>query len=107
MSYDIVLGSYGPEFPITLTENGGDFTLEVDDVVTLRYIDPDDETHEVTMTVVDAEAGDCEYIWVDGDLPVVGAYKGQVTVTRDGDVTFPRIFPSDGSKIIWWVYEAI
>jgi hypothetical protein len=108
MSYEIVLGSLGPVFPLTLTENDGTFTLDaLNDTVLLRYTDPDDTVHEVTMTITTASAGEVEYTWVAGDLPTVGAYKGQVTVTRTGDATFPRTFPSDGSNIIWTVYKKI
>ena len=59
------------------------------------------------MTITLADSGQIQHIWVDGELPAVGVYKGQVTVTRTDDTTFPRIFPSDGSKIIWRVHKAI
>lgn len=107
MSYEIVFGSLGPVFPLTLTVNDDAFTLEVSDTVTLRYVDPDGETHTVTMTITSASEGEIEYTWVDGDLPAVGVYKGQVTVARAGDDSFPRIFPSNGQKLLWWVHEAI
>jgi hypothetical protein len=109
MSYEIVLGSLGPTFPLTLTADSGEFALDaVNDTVVLRYLDPDGDTHEVTMTITAAASGEVEYTWVAGDLPVVGAYKGQVTVTRANDLlTFPRTFPSTGAKVIWWVHSAI
>jgi hypothetical protein len=107
MSYEIVLGSLGPVFPLTLTANDGTFTLEDDDTVTLRYVDPDGETHEVEMEITSATDGEVEYTWVDGDLPSVGVYKGQVTVERALDATFPRIFPSNGQRVLWWVQSAI
>lgn len=107
MSYEIVLGSLGPKFPLTLTANDEAFPLDEDDTVTLRYLDPDGEEHEVEMEITSAADGEIEYTWVEGDLPSVGAYKGQVTVARDEDATFPRIFPSNGQKLLWWVHAAI
>jgi hypothetical protein len=107
MSYDIVYGSLGPVLPLTLTANSAEFALEETDTVVLRYEDPDGEVHEVPMVITSAATGEVEYTWVDGDLPAVGAYKGQVTVTRADDDTFPRAFPSDGSHIIWWVHRRI
>lgn len=108
MSYDIVYGSLGPVLPLTLTENGGAFALdELTDTVKLRYIDPDGDTHEVTMDITAAASGEIEYTWVALDLPAVGPYKGQVVVERTGDNSFPRKFPSDGSHILWWVHKAI
>ena len=108
MSYEIVFGSLGPVFPLTLTANDEAFELDADaDTITLRYVDPDGEEHEVEMEITSAIDGEIEYTWVDGDLPAVGVYKGQVTVERDGDTTFPRIFPSNGQKLLWWVHAAI
>jgi hypothetical protein len=108
MSYSIVLGSLGPVFPITLTENDVAFPLDViNDTVILRYLDASGNVHEVDMDITLAASGECEYIWTAGDLPVAGPYKGQVKVSRAGDATFPRTFPSDGSHIIWWVHTAI
>lgn len=107
MSYELVIGSLGPVLPLTLTADGAAFTLDAEDTVTLRYLDPDGETHEVTMEITSAAAGEVEYAWETGDLPSVGVYKGQVTVERTADTTFPRIFPSDGQKLLWWVHAAI
>jgi len=108
MSYEIVLGSLGPKLPLTLTANDAALALNSGtDTVTLRYEDPDGDIHEVTMTITSAAAGEVEYAWVEGDLPVAGVYKGQVTVARTGDTTFPRKFPSDGQKVIWWVHGAV
>ena len=108
MSYEIVLGNLGPVFPLTLTANGVVFALDnVNDTVKLRYLDPNGSTHEVTMTITSAVNGQVSYTWINGDLPVAGVYRGLVTVTRAADPTFPRTFPSDGNKIIWWVYPTI
>lgn len=108
MSYELVLGSLGPVFPLTLTANGVAFTLdEVNDTVTLKYLDPDGVEHSVEMTITSAADGEVEYTWVDGDLPAVGVYRGQVKVERVADLTFPRTWPSDGSRILWWVHSAI
>ncbi len=103
MSYEIVIGSLGPTFPLTITG----MTLDEDDTVTLRYIDPDGTTHEVEMEITSAADGEVEYTWIDGDLPSVGSYKGQVTVDRAADLSFPRIFPTNGQRVIWWVHTAI
>lgn len=107
MSYELVLGSLGPVFPLTLTANDAAFALEVTDTVVLRYTDPDGDTHVVNMTITSAAAGEIEYTWVAGDLPSAGVYKGQVTVTRAADLSFPRIFPSSGQRLLWWVHSAI
>lgn len=108
MSYEIVLGSLGPIFPLALTENNLPFVLDtVNDTVILRYLDPTGATHQVVMTITLAASGQVQHVWINGELPAVGVYKGQVTVTRAGDTSFPRIFPSDGSKVIWWVHKAI
>lgn len=107
MSYELVLGSLGPVFPLTLTANDAAFALEEDDTVLLRYIDPDGDTHEVEMEITSAADGEIEYTWTEGDLPSAGVYKGQVTVTRALDETFPRIFPSSGQRLLWWVHTAI
>lgn len=108
MSYELILGSLGPVFPLTLTENSEAFPLDaINDTVLLRYVDPAGDIHEVTMDITSAAAGEVEYQWVDGDLPEVGVYKGQVTVERALDVTFPRIFPSSGEYVLFWVHRAI
>lgn len=107
MSYEIVLGSLGPVFPLTLTANGGAFTLNVTDTVSLKYLGPDGVTRTVAMTITSTVAGEVEYTWVAGNLPVVGVYRGQVIVTRAADLTFPRIFPSNGQFVIWWCHRAL
>ena len=108
MSYEIVLGSLGPVFPLTLTANSAAFVLDaINDTVTLKYLDPDGDEHTVTMDITSAVNGEIEYTWVAGNLPSVGVYRGQITVTRAADATFPRIFPSNGQRLLWWVHSAI
>lgn len=90
--------------PLQLTRNDADYPLEEGDVIVLRYTDPDGDTFEKTLDVVDAPTGQLEAVWEAGETDVVGAYVGQVKLTRLGDdVTFP----DDGSKVIWWVNKAI
>jgi hypothetical protein len=108
MSYDIVLGDLGPEMPITLQDDGGAFVLNTGtDTVFLHYNDPSGANHIVALEIIDAPTGACTRTWVAGDLPVIGAYIGQVKVLRSGDPTFPRSFPNAGDKIIWWCNVSI
>jgi len=108
MAYSIVLGDLGPVMPLTLTDDGTAFTLDaVNDTVTLHYSDPSGVVRQIAVTIVDAPNGACQVAWVDGDLPLVGIYTGQVRVTRAGNTTFPRSFPNDGSFIYWTVQQQI
>lgn len=108
MSYDIVLNDTGPQMVINITADGSAFVLNAGtDTAVLRYITPAGDTEEVSLTISNAAIGELTRAWQSGDLPVVGAYKGQVQVTRSGDTTFPRTFPNNGSRLIWWVHVEI
>ena len=108
MSYSIVLGDLGPIFPVTLTDDGVPFVLDpAHHTATLRYEDPTGTVHAVVMTIQDTN-GIVNYTWLAGDLPVAGTYQGIVKLTRnDSDMTYPRTFPNDGSKIVWTVWATI
>ncbi len=104
MSYSAVLGDIGPVFPVALTDNGAVFALDVDtDIVMMNYLDPSGALHVVVLTIEDPANGKVQRTWVAGDLPVLGAYFGQIKVFRMSDNTFPRTFPNDGSQLIWWI----
>ncbi len=110
MSYSVVLGDLGPIMTLNISADG--FTLdEATDTVVLRYEDPDGTIREVDVDIEDDVSGDCSVTWVDGDLPAVGPYVGLVVVTRVvasvPDPTFPRSFPNDGTKVVWWVNGTI
>ncbi len=116
MSYTVILGDLGPQMPIGLQAGGAAFPLDTDnDTVVLRYTDPAGTVHHVDLTIINAPTGQCEAVWVGGDLPAVGIYRGKVTVTRVSgmapdqvpDTTFPRTFPNDDTDIIWAVYKAV
>lgn len=105
MTFETVLGDLKPMgYTIAMA---GVLPLLVTDVVTLRYTTPDGVTKEKAVTVVDVGTGEVQADWIAGDLPSVGPYIGLTTVTRVGDASFPRTYPDDGSKIIWWVHRAI
>jgi hypothetical protein len=107
MSYNIVLGDLGPDFPLTCMLNGKPFELQVTDTVTLRYKTPAGTLKNVGLTITDAPSGQVKRTWLAGDLPEVGTYRGQVKVERVGDATFPRTFPNDGGWITWPVNESL
>lgn len=109
MSYNLVLGDTQPLTVTLLAYGGGPYVLDIGtDVVTIRYLDPDKETHEAEMTIVTEATGEISRTWEEDDLPSAGTYFGQVTVTRTVDaVVSINTFPDDGSKIIWNVYAKI
>jgi hypothetical protein len=111
MSYSVILGDTKPLVILIQDSTGTAYVLDEDtDEVVLRYLDPDDVTHESPMTITTASIGECTLDWadVDEDLPSVGTYFGQVEVTRTiDDVVTVLTFPYDGSKVIWNVYEKI
>ncbi len=104
MSWECVQGDTLEAMPLQITRNGAAFPLEEGDVVVLRYENPAGAVFQKTLTIVDAPTGQLEAVWVDGDTDVVGAYLGQIKVTRLGDDVR---FPDDGSKVVWWVHTAI
>lgn len=108
MSYSLVAGDLGPTMPIGLMDNGTPFVLDtMTDTVALNYVGVDKIARTIALTIVNAATGSCEAAWVAGDLPVVGAYQGQVKVTREGDDSFPRSFPNDGSFLVFSVYRSL
>ena len=107
MSYTIVQGDNGPVFPVTLIEGGAPLVLLDTDIVYMNYIDPMNVFHSVNMDIMDLATGLVQRTWISGDLPTPGPYVGLVTVVRVGDTTFPRSFPNDLTKIIWWAGYAI
>lgn len=104
MSWSCIQGDTLETMPLQLIRNDVAYPLEEGDTIVLHYIDPDGDTFEKTLTVVDEETGQLEAVWEDGKTDIVGAYRGQVKVTRLGETL---TFPDDGAKIIWWVHKAI
>lgn len=104
MSWNCIQGDTLETMPLQLIRNDVPYPLEEGDAIVLHYIDPDGTTFEKALTLIDAPTGQLEAVWLAGETDVVGAYLGQIKVTRLGDdVTFP----DDGSRVIWWVYTAI
>lgn len=107
MGFNIILGDLKP-MTGQLTASGAAFPLvELTDTLVMTYTTPEGTTKTKALTITDAALGKWTANWVDGDLPEVGHYVGQITVTRSGDASFPRSFPDDGSMILWWVYRKI
>lgn len=106
MAYEIVIGSAEP-MPGQLVIGGSPLPLELTDTLTLLYRMPDGVEAEKVLTIADASQGTWLAEWVAGDLPVTGGYTGKIRLTRPADSTYPRFFPDDGSRIIWWVYPTI
>jgi|SRR6185312_12272865 len=109
-AYSVVLGDMGPSMPIQLIAGGVPFVINtLTDVITLNYDVPcsGGVVLSKVLTVTDAATGQCAAVWAAGDLPNVGTYRGLVRVTRSGDPTFPRTFPNDGNKILWYIYQTI
>lgn len=100
MSYEIVRGDLGPPMPITLSVNGTAIDASGASTVQLHWLKPDGSTYLSTLTPVNAAQGQYQMNWSAGDTDVAGPYQGQVIVTTSG---VPETFPSDGTKIIWWV----
>lgn len=107
MAYSIVLGDLKP-LAGQLTADGAAFLLDDSiDVVTLRYVTPSGEVKAKVLTLTSPGTGAWEAVWVAGDLPEVGDYRGQIEVARPSDPTFPRTFPDDGHTLVWSVYPKI
>lgn len=106
MSFDTVLGDLKP-MTGQLFDSGAPMVLLLTDTVTLHYLTPTGVTKSKALTITNASLGEWSADWVDGDLPDIGAYRGQITITRTGDTGFPMTHPDDGSRIIWWVYNKI
>ena len=106
-TYTIVQGDLGPVFPVTLMEGSTPLVLLDTDIVYMNYTDPMNVFHSVNMDIMDLATGLVQRTLISGDLPTPGPYVGLVTVVRVGDTTFPRTFPSDGSKILIWCMYAI
>lgn len=108
MSFNYILNDLGPDLVMELTSDGNTFVLNAGtDTAVLRYKTPDGDTLEVPLEITNAATGEVTRSWEIDDMPSVGAYQGQVEITRTGDATFPRTFPNDGTKIIWWVNPEI
>lgn len=104
MSWNCVQGDTLETMPLQITRDDEAYALEEGDTIVLRYTDPDGDTFDKTLDIVDAPTGQLEAVWVDGETDVTGGYIGQIKLTRLGDVV---TFPDDGAKIIWWVNPAI
>lgn len=104
MSWSCIQGDTLKPMPLQVLENGAAFPLEEGDTIVLRYTDPAGSVFEKELDVVDAPTGQLEAVWVTGETAIVGAYLGQVKVTRIAD---PETFPDDGLPIVWNVYKAI
>jgi hypothetical protein len=108
MSFNYTLNDLGPDLVLELTSDDDSFVLNAStDTAVLRYKTPEGDTLEVSLVISSAATGEVTRRWEDGDLPVAGAYVGQVEISRGTDATFPRTFPNDGTKIIWWVNPKI
>lgn len=72
--------------------------------VELHWVKPDGTLIVDTLNPVDASLGEFEMIWSAGDTDQEGAHFAHVVVTTAG---VPETYPSDGTKIIWWVNPQI
>lgn len=104
MSYEIVRGDTSPSMPVNITANGVAVDASSADSVELRWMKPDGTVTTTTLVAVAAITGEFEMQWTNGDTDQIGPHFGEVIVTTGAAV---ETFPSDGSKIIWWVYPQI
>lgn len=104
MSYQIVRGDLGPNMPITLTANGAPVDVSTATTVELHWLKPDGTAMVDTLLPIDASLGKFEMVWSAGDTDVAGYCFGLVVVTT---AAIPETYPSDGSRIIWFVNRQI
>lgn len=104
MSFELVKGNLAPAMPLTITSDGSAVDLSGADTVELSWIKPDGTETLTTLTPVNAALGQFRMDWTDGDTDQVGPHLGLVIVTTS---SVPQTYPSDGTKIIWWVNPAL
>lgn len=100
MSFDLVRGDLNPSMPLDIVVAGTAWDLSGADTVEMHWTDPNGVEYTRALTVVNALLGQFQLDWIAGDTDVVGPYQGQVVATTSGA---PKTFPSDGSKVIWFV----
>ncbi len=102
MSFDIGVGDLTP-LPITIQTNGEIVVVDIAADVQLRWQKPDGSVEMVTLTNVNRALGQFRRDFVAGDTDQVGTHYAHVIVTEGG---IPKTYPSDGSRIIWFVNPA-
>lgn len=100
MSFDLVRGDTSPPMPITISISGVGVDVSAADSVQLRWAKPDGTTYLSNLTPIDPTEGEYQMDWTTDDTDQIGPHHGEIVVTTGGLV---ETYPSDGTKIIWWV----
>lgn len=104
MSFDLVRGDLSPPMPVIITVDGTAYDTSGADTVQLRWVKPDGTVMLTNLTPVDATAGEYEMQWSGTDTDLIGPYVGEIVVTTGGQ---QETFPSDGTKVIWFVNPSV
>ncbi len=104
MSYEISRGDTIPAMAVTVQTNGVAVDVSDADTVEMHWVMPDGTARVSTLTAVSAIDGQFAMEWEPEDTDQAGIYFGHVVVTTDDD---QETFPSDGSRMIWFVNPSI
>lgn len=111
--YEIVAGVLNPPMVLTISFDGVLVDLSNALSITLVWEEPDGSTRSNALT--EGQTGDfvigvVNSAWVAGDTDQVGPRRGQVQIVWPVGSQYddlPRVFPTDGEQVTWFVNRRI